>query len=408
MNPDSPAPAHTFSRRVGQGAEILAPVLRFFTTSGYARRRKLPDVCDFAVGNPHEPVLEELTSALQRAAVPRSADWFAYPESLPDAQHAAAAALSQRLGVEFEPADVLLTTGAFGALAVTLYALVDPGDEVIFLSPPWFFYAALIAAYDGVPVRVAVDPATWLPDAEAIARAITPRTRAVIVNSPNNPTGKIYGHDLLAAVAAVLTAASERYGRQITLISDESYSRIVFDGAEFVSPSRHYADTVVIYTFGKTLLAPGQRLGYIGLPTAMPQRAKVREALFMGQILLGYSFPTALMQHAVPALEELSVDIAPLQRRRDSMVAALTDIGYAVSPCQGTFYLMVRSPVADDEAFVEDLAKRNVFCLPGSVVEMPGYFRISLTATDAMVDRSLPVFAEALALAMAEAAKHSA
>jgi aspartate aminotransferase len=275
---------------------------------------------------------------------------------------------------------------------VTIRALCDEGDEVIFLSPPWFFYELMIISSGATPVRVRLAAPDFGLDADAVAAAITPRTRAIIVNSPNNPTGRIYRAPELAALGRVLTEASERNGRPIILLSDESYNRIVFDGIDFRSPALDYDATITIYTYGKTLLAPGQRIGYAAMSPTFPDRVASGFAIMVQQLASGWGFPNALLQHAIGDLETLSVDIAALQARRDRMVPALLSMGYEVTRPEGTFYLMVRSPDADDMAFSERLAELGALVLPGTIVECPGWFRISLTASDAMVDRGLEAF----------------
>jgi aspartate aminotransferase len=250
---------------------------------------------------------------------------------------------------------------------------------------------------------VRVRPDNFDLDLDAIAAAITPRTRAVLVNSPNNPTGKIYPPETLAALGQLLTAASERHGRTIYLISDEAYSRILFDGVDFPSPTAYYPASLLLYTYGKTLLTPGQRIGYIALAPDFPGREALRDALFVAQLLTAYAFPNALLQHALPDLEKLSIDLAHLQRKRDRVVGELRRQGYELHVPQGTFYLLPRSPLADDLAFTDLLAEHNIFVLPGTVVEMPGHFRISLTASDEMIERALPGFAAALAAARQQA-----
>lgn len=387
---------NNMSQRAAQMLDVLAPVSRFLTASTWARRAGDPTICDFAVGNPHEMPLPGLVSALSRWTTPENHDWYAYKNSEAVPRAVVAASLRERHRLAFDEQDIFLTNGAFAALAVVLGAMTDPGDEVIFISPPWFFYESLIAAHGAVPVRVHAHPVTFDLDLDAIAAAIGEHTRAIIVNSPNNPTGKIYPPETLDGLGRLLTAASERIGRTIYLLSDEAYSRILFDGREYPSPCRYYANSFLLYTYGKTLLAPGQRIGYIALPPAMPERPDVRAAIFTAQLMTGYAFPNALMQHALGDLERLSIDLAHLQRKRDRFVAALREMGYEVHIPEGTFYLLPRSPWADDEAFVELLAEHNVFCLPGTVVELPHYFRISLTASDDMIDRALPGFAEAM------------
>jgi aspartate aminotransferase len=389
-------PSEEMSQRIAAAGEALTTVYRFMTQSSWAKRAGDPSVSDFTLGNPQEMPLPGFVQALSEWSIPQNKDWFAYKNNEPASQALVAATLRERRGLPFRDEDILLTTGAFSALSASLCALIDPGDEVIFISPPWFFYEAMIVTYGGRAVRVKANQETFDLDLQAIEAELSDRTRAIIINSPNNPTGKIYPPSTLAGLADLLTRASKRNGRTIYLLSDEAYSRIVFDGREYPSPVAYYPDSLLIYTYGKTLLTPGQRIGYIALSPAMPERDKVRNALFTAQLVLGWAFPNALLQHALPDLEHLSIDVAHLQRKRDRLVGALRDMGYTLHVPEGTFYLLVRSPLQDDEAFVELLASHNILCLPGAVVEAPGHFRISLTANDRMIDRALPGFAAAL------------
>jgi aspartate aminotransferase len=296
----------------------------------------------------------------------------------------------------WDPNDVAMTNGGFGALAVTFRAILEPGDEAIFLSPPWFFYELLILAAGADPVRVRLSPPAFDLDVDAIASAIGPRTRAVLVNSPHNPTGRIYPESALRALAEVLAAGSERHGRTIYLVSDEPYNRILFDGRTYVSPAQVYPNTIATYSYGKTLLAPGMRIGYATVPPTMPEREEMRGRLLLAQFANGYLFPNALLQHAIDDLEKLSIDVGALQRRRDRLVPGLRAMGYECSMPEGTFYLMAKAPTDDDVAFCDALAANDVLVLPGTVVEVPGWFRISLTASDAMVDQALPAFERTL------------
>jgi aspartate aminotransferase len=307
-----------------------------------------------------------------------------------------AESLSRRTGLTWDPADVAMTNGGFSALAVAMRTIVEPGDEIIFLSPPWFFYELLILAAGGEPVRVALDPPDFEPDLDRIEAAIGPRTRAIIINSPHNPSGRVYPPALLAAMAARILDAAARVGHPVWIISDEPYNRIVFDGREARSAAEHYPHTIITYSYGKTLLAPGQRIGYLTVPPTLSEREAVREEIFLQQAATGFAFPNALLQHALAELEGLTIDIGALERRRDRLVPALRDLGYDASMPEGTFYTMARSPIADDVAFAEILARHRVLVLPGTIVEVPGWFRISLTASDAMVESGLLRFAAAM------------
>ncbi len=292
--------------------------------------------------------LPGFVEALGRWSVPQNKDWYAYKNNEPGPCAIVASSLRERRGLPFEGEDIFLTNGAFAALSVTLCALINPGDEVIFISPPWFFYEALIVTYGGRAVRVGMDRESFDLDIDAIAGAITERTRAIIVNSPNNPTGKIYPPETLARLGDLLTEASNRNGRPIYLLSDEAYSRIIFDGRDYPSPVAFYPNSFLLYTYAKTLLTPGQRIGYIALSPAMPEREVIRDAIFGAQVVTGFAFPNALLQHALPDIEGLTIDIEHLQYKRDWLVGALRDIGYSLHVPEGTFYLLVRSPWEDD------------------------------------------------------------
>ena len=386
------------SRTVMAMRDYLSPLLRFNTTSAYALTgRADPHACDFCFGNPHEMPLPEVEAALTRGVKARNKDWFAYKMNEPESVAVVQPTLKARLGIDFDSRDIFMTNGAFGALAASMRSILDPGDEVVYLSPPWFFYVPMLLSLGVVPVRVDLpEPAFELP-LEAIAGAITERTRAVIVNSPHNPSGRIYRGEELERLGQILETASGSRERPIYLLSDESYNRIVFDGRTCLSPVSYYRRTMLLYTYGKTLLTPGQRIGYIALPPSMPDREDLREAIFTAQAATAWAFPNALMQHALGDLETASIDIAALQRRRDRVVAALTEMGYEPITPEGTFYVIVRSPLADDEQFAEELAAEKVYVMPGTVFDLPGWFRISLTANDEMVERALPGFRRVLA-----------
>jgi aspartate aminotransferase len=382
--------------RIDELQASIGPFLRFFNGPVWARNTD-PTIANFAVGNPQEMPLPAFVDAVGRAIPPRDKDWFAYKMNEPASRTAVARTLTSRTGIDWDPEDVFMTNGGFGALAATFRAILDRGDEVIFLSPPWFFYELLVRAADGVPVRVRLEPPAFDIDTAAIDAAITDRTRAIILNSPHNPSGRVYPLDALRVLAATLDSAAARIGHAIYLVSDEPYNRIVFDGRAFNSPAEVYPNTITTYSFGKTLLTPGMRLGYIAIPPTMEARRELRDRIFISQIATGFAFPNADLQHAIEDLERLSIDVGALERRRNRLVPALRDMGYETTMPEGTFYVMARAPIDDDEAFAATLADHGVLVLPGSVVEVPGWMRLSLTASDEMVERGLPGFASARA-----------
>jgi aspartate aminotransferase len=384
------------AKRIATLSTTIQPFMRFFNHEAFARMMGDPNVSNFAVGNPHEMPLPAFIETLQKWSVPQNKDWYAYKFSEPNAQQVVANSLRYLRGVPFEPQDIAMTDGGFAAIKLALDTVVNPGDEVIFITPPWFFYELLITGPGGVPVRAKIDADTFDLDLDSIEAAITDKTRAIIINSPNNPTGKIYPRETLKRLADILTTASERNGRAIYLLSDEAYNRIVYDGLEFTTPASVYPNTFVLYTYGKTLLTPGQRLGYIALPPTMPERETIRQAIMVSQLVGGHAVPNALLQHALGDLERLSIDIEHLQYKRDWLVGELRDMGYDIHSPEGTFYLLPRSPIENDWQFAEILGEHNILCLPGTIVEMPGYFRLSLTANDEMIEQSLPNFKAAL------------
>ncbi|WP_254773688.1 aminotransferase class I/II-fold pyridoxal phosphate-dependent enzyme [Microbacterium sp. cf046] len=356
-----------------------------------------PDALDFTFGNPHEMALPGLTDAMRAQLEPRSVDWYAYKSNERPAQEAAAAGLSRELALEFEPDDIAMTQGAFGAIALALALVADAGDEIVIPVPGWFCYEPMLLAANLVPVTAALDPADFSLDIDAIARAITPRTRVVIVNSPSNPTGRVFPKQTWDELADVLERASRAHGRRIWLLSDEPYRRIRFDGIGFASPVGSYPWTMIDYSYGKVLLAPGQRLGYLALSPLLPasDRDVLRSAFMPVQLAIGWGFPNALMQYSVPALESVSIDMAELTRKRDRLYGALSDAGYTLTRPEGTFYLWGEAPGGDAQAYCDDLAAQGVHLMPGTIFDRPEHFRVSLTATMDMIDRALPALVAA-------------
>ncbi len=386
----------TLPRRSDRLIASVGPFLSFFN-GPLAALQQDPDGANFAVGNPQEMPMPAYVDALREHLTPQNKDWFAYKLSEPKSQATVARTLTERTGLPWDPADVAMTNGGFAALAVSLNAIVEPGDEVVFVSPPWFFYETLILAAGGEPVRVRLEAPAFDLDVDAIEAAITPRTRAVLINTPHNPSGRIYPLDTLVALAGVLGRASSANGSPVFLICDEPYNRIVYDGRTFHSPSEVYPFTIVTYSYGKTLLAPGMRIGYATVPPTMPGRETFRNAIMLAQVVTGYAFPNALLQHAIEDLERLSIDVGALQRRRDRLVPALREIGYKALMPEGTFYVLARSPIPDDTEFALRLGAHKVLVLPASVSELPGWFRISLTASDGMMERGIEGFRAAFA-----------
>jgi aspartate aminotransferase len=254
-------------------------------------------------------------------------------------------------------------------------------------------YEPMLLAADAVPRRVALKAPAFELDLAAIDAAIGPRTRVVIVNSPHNPTGRIYSRGTLRELSDLLDRASTGIGHRIYLLSDEPYRRLRFDGRGFVSPASIYPWTLISYSYGKVLLAPGQRLGYLATSPLMPEsdRKALRDAMISAQMALGWCFPSAVMQYAIPDLDALSIDQLALARRRDTLTASLNRSRYEVLPPEGTFYVWIKWPDADPESMWNTLADHDVFVMPGSMMNALGKLPSGRTASQTdirnMIDR---------------------
>jgi aspartate aminotransferase len=376
------------------------PFFAWYATSPHQSLGRRDGVVDLLFGNPHDMPDPAYVAALQRHTEPKEPGWFGYMFNDERAVAVATQGLRRHTGLAWEEGDLSMTNGGWGAIAVAIRMLTEPGDEVIYYDPPWFFYDLLIRGAEAVSVPLPLSPPRFSPDPAQLAAAITPRTRAILLNTPHNPTGRILDATELDAIAAVLREASERYGRPIYLLSDEAYRMIALDGRRAASPAEHYDHTLVLYSYGKQLLAPGQRIGYLALSPRIPEdeRAALREAVTVVQFVNSYSFPNAVLQRALPDIADLLIDLRALERRRDRLVPTLEAMGYEPTTPEGTFYLLARSPIEDDVAFVERLAAADVFVLPGTTINVPGWFRISLTGSDEMVEASIDRFRAARAV----------
>lgn len=384
------------SARIGAADGAFAAVRHFYVDSRYGERRFEEGISDFTFGNPHEAPLLGLVSSIRQRALPHDKNWFAYKTSEEEPQAFLAEHVGRELGLAFEPDDIALTAGAFAAIMVAFHQVLDPGDEAIYSEPAWFCYEPMLLAANAVPRKIALKLPGFDLDLAAIEAAIGPKTRLVIVNTPHNPTGRIYNRETLQQLSDLLERASARIGHRIFLLSDEPYRRLRFDGRGFDSPASVYPWTLISYSYGKVLLAPGQRIGYLAISPLMPMedRQAFRDSMFGAQMALGWCFPNAVMQYAIPDLETLSIDQAALARRRDALTGVLREAGYGVLPPEGTFYLWSRWPEGDPDYLWNALADCDVFVMPGSLMNAPDYLRISLTASDRMVERALPVFRE--------------
>lgn len=352
-------------------------------------------VVDLSIGNPNVDPPTEFRRALEEVVKDCSPGIHGYMPNAgySEAREAVAAYLTKDQGAAFSQDHVVMTVGAGGALNVIFRTVMDPGDEAIVTRPYFVEYANYLDNHLAklVPVSSTSD---FDLDLDAISSAINPKTRVVLVNSPNNPTGRIYPMETLLALGDLLKRKSREGGRIIYLVSDEPYRRIVFDGLRVPPITSAYPSTLIATSYSKELSLAGERIGYVAANPAAPGIETVMPALILANRVLGYINAPALMQRVIARLQGVEVDVGLYQRNRDVLYEALTASGYEVFKPQGSFYMFPRSPIEDDMAFAMELLGRLVLVTPGSGFGMPGYFRIAYCVPERVADASLPIFQE--------------
>jgi aspartate aminotransferase len=272
--------------------------------------------------------------------------------------------------------------------------LLDPGDEVVIFAP-YFVEYMFYADNQGGTCRVAPTDENWLPDIDALATAITPKTSIVLVNSPNNPTGVVYSAEILAGIGEVIRAKEAEFGTEISLVSDEPYRKLLFDGAEYPQIFPHHPRSIVATSHSKDLALPGERIGMIAVSPDYPDGEDVVDGLTFCNRTLGFVNAPALMQHIIARLQDVTIDVGEYESSRDFLYSALTDIGYSVVRPDGAFYMFPRSPIEDDVVFVDQLKQHRVLVVPGLGFGMPGHFRISFCVSEATLQGSIEGFRQA-------------
>ena len=354
------------------------------------------NVFDLSLGNPVAEPPPEFHQALRRLAENPVKGMHRYMPNAgyPETRKAVADGLATETGLPIEASDIVMTCGAAAALNVVLKTILNPEQEVIILSPYFVEYGYYVDNHGGVTVAV---PTTseFQPDLDAIEAAISPRTRAIIINSPNNPTGVVYSADSLRELASLLLRKQDQLGSEIFIISDEPYRRIIFDGLTYPQVFPHYPNTVVVTSHAKDLALPGERVGYIAINPDYSEREELANGLTFCNRMLGFVNAPALMQHLIRSLQGVSVDSGDYQRKRDYLHGHLTELGYSVIKPQGAFYLFPKAPIEDDVAFVDALQLWNVLTVPGRGFGTAGYFRISYCVEDRVLEGALEGFTKA-------------
>ncbi|MFC1843733.1 pyridoxal phosphate-dependent aminotransferase [Thermodesulfobacteriota bacterium] len=356
------------------------------------------NIFDFSLGNPDLSPPPEFQTTLVKLAKEDSPGSHAYMPNggYPFVREAVAARISKEQGVTLSADEMLMTCGAAGGLNVTLKALLDPGDEVIILAPFFVEYKFYVDNHGGVSRVVSTDDSFDL-DLGAIEAAVTEKTKAIIINSPNNPTGQIYSQDSLAGLGKVLAAASEKYASSIFLIADEPYRKIVFDNNDVPSIMQAYPNSIVVSSYSKDLSLPGERIGYIALHPEIDEKLPLAGALTLANRILGFVNAPALMQRVVAELQGASVDNSIYTKRREVFCKILADAGYEFMPPKGAFYVFPKSPIEDDVEFVSRLQDQKILAVPGKGFGTPGYFRLAFCVEDSVIERSADAFQKAMA-----------
>ena len=382
------------AKRIEAAIERSSWIRKMFE-EGHARKAKFgpENVFDFSLGNPNlEPPLR-FRQVLQELANDQRPGQHAYMPNagFAETRQVVADYLSKYNKQTFSPDNIVMTVGAGGALNVVLKTVLNPDEEVVIPSPYFVEYNFYLENHQGVPKVVPTKPDFSL-DLQAIKGGITEKTRAVLINSPNNPTGKVYTEGELEALGKLLTDSSEKFGQPIYLISDEPYRKIAYDGINVPSIFDAYRESFVVTSFSKDLSLPGERIGYAALNPDMTDKGMITGGMVLCNRILGYVNAPALMQRAIAFLLEESVDISIYQRKRDMLYDGLVSCGYDLVKPEGAFYLFPRTPIEDDVAFVSALQEENILTVPGSGFGGPGHFRIAYCVEDKTIERSLPGF----------------
>jgi aspartate aminotransferase len=356
-------------------------------------------VCDFSLGNPDVPPPAETLAALREIAenaVKPLGLGYCPNAGIPAVRETMAKYLSRQQETDLSAADVVMTVGAAGALVAFFRAVLEPGDEVIVPAPYFVEYGAYCGHFGGVLKPVPSRPPSFRPDLEAIAKAVTPKTRAILVNSPNNPTGCIYPAEDLQALAALVDKVNATRERALFLLSDEPYRAFAYDGAVVppVLPLTPFA--CVLGSFSKTLSLAGERIGYFVPHPDMPDQAALVAAVTLTNRTLGFVNAPVIGQRLAAALVDETVDLTIYDRRRRLMAKILSEAGIEFDLPAGAFYFFVKSPVADDAAFVDALLKEKILVVPGRGFGFPGYVRLSCSVDERIIARAADGFKRAV------------
>lgn len=362
-----------------------------------AREYGAENVYDFSLGNPSVPAPEAVKDAIREILDQEDSlmvHGYMSNVGYQDVRQAVAESLNRRFGTDFHENNIIMTVGAAGGLNVILKTLLNPGDEVLTFAPYFTEYGNYVANYDGKLVVVSPNTVDFQPNLREFAEKITPRTKAVIVNNPNNPTGVVYSAETCREMSRILREKQHELGTDIYLISDEPYRELAYDGVEVPYLTEYYANTVVCYSWSKSLSLPGERIGYLVIPNELSDYELVYAAAGIATRVSGFVNAPSLMQRAVARCLDAQTDVEAYNRNREALYQGLKACGFECIKPQGAFYLFVKTPTADEAEFVQRAKKYHILVVPGSSFACPGYVRIAYCVSYETIIRSLPYFQE--------------
>lgn len=354
-------------------------------------------VYDFSLGNPNVPAPEAVKQAIfdtlneEESTVVHG---YMSNAGFEDVRTAIAESLNKKFGTSFHVNNIMMTVGAASGLNVILKTLLNPGDQVMTFAPYFVEYGAYVRNYDGELVEVSPNTETFQPNLEELSAGITKKTKALIINTPNNPTGVVYSEETLKKIGEILTAKGEEFGTTIVLISDEPYRELVYDGVKVPYVTHYYPNTVVCYSYSKSLSLPGERIGYLVIPDEMESSAEVFTAATIANRVMGSVNAPSLMQRVIKRCLDVETNIAAYDKNRNRLYSGLLELGFTCIKPEGAFYLFMKSPVPDEKEFCESCKKHHVLVVPGSSFACPGYVRIAYCVSYEQIERSLPAFSE--------------
>jgi aspartate aminotransferase len=375
---------HLMSDKIRKGMAEGSWIRRMFDEGNILRQKYGADkVFDLTLGNPIVEPPPEFMAELRKLAEKPVPGMHRYMENAgyAETRAAVAAQLQRETGIRLTAAEVVMTCGAAGAMNVALKTILNPGEEVIVFAPYFVEYLNYIDNHGGAPKIVPTD-AQFQPKLDALEKAISRKTRAVIINSPNNPTGVVYGEDMMRRIGNLLQNKESEHGTQIYLISDEPYRKLIYDGLKYPSPLLFHPASIVATSHSKDLALPGERIGYLAINPGCPGKQDLVDGFIYCNRTLGYVNAPALMQRIVTHLQNVTVSIEEYQKKRDFLYKNLTEAGYECIKPQGAFYMFPKSPIPDDVAFVKALQEEMVLAVPGQGFGVPGHFRISYCTND--------------------------